>query len=112
MAREYWVKAPQYLADGDLKQAREKGWEHYGHVAIREAVQALAAEQSDQSERIRRDLNAAESLHGNFYEGHLTAEHTEFNLSELVPLLDIAWREIPEEYTGGVSFADWIADRE
>lgn len=82
MAREHWVKAPQYLADGDVKQASEKGWgtvaqltkavvtlrgwEHYGHVAIREAVQALAAEQSEQSERIRRGLNAAESLHGNF----------------------------------------------
>jgi hypothetical protein len=127
MAREYWAKAPQYLADGDLKQASEKGWgtvaqltkavatlrgwDHFDHVAIREAVQALAAERSEhseQSERIRRGLNAAESLHGNFYEGHLTAEHTQFNLSELVPLLDITWREIPEEYTGGVSFTEWV----
>lgn len=124
IAREYWAKAPQYLADGDLKQASEKGWgtvaqltkaiatlrgwDHYDHVAIREAVQALAAERSEQSEGIRRGLNAAESLHGNFYEGHLTAEHTEFNLSELAPLLDVAWREIPDEYTGGVSFDEWV----
>ncbi|CAI7991429.1 hypothetical protein GBAR_LOCUS734 [Geodia barretti] len=125
MAREYWSKAPQYLSEGDLKQASEKGWgavaqltkavatlrgwDHYDHVAIREAVQALATERTERSEEIRRGLNAAESLHGNFYEGHLTMEHTEFNLSELVPLLNAAWQLIPAEFTGGASFDQWVA---
>ena len=125
MARDYWTKAPQYLAEGDLRQASEKGWgtvaqltkavatlrgwEHFDHVAIREAIQALAEERSAESDQIRRGLNAAESLHGNFYEVHLTSEHTEFNLSELAPLLDAAWQLIPEEYTAGVSFDEWVA---
>ena len=124
LAREYRAKWPAYLAEGDLRQAGAKGWgtvaqltkavatlrgwEHYDHVAIREAVQAVAAEMPDMAEHVRRGLNAAESLHGNFYEGHLGQAQTAFNLSEIVPLLDTLWERIPAEYTGGGSFAEWV----
>ena len=125
IAGEYWAKCPVYLAEGDLRQAGEKGWgtvaqltkvvatlrgwEHYDHVAIREAVQALAAEMTAGAEHIRHGLNAAESLHGNFYEGHLDRSQTEFNLATIGPLLDTLWGRIPAEYTDGVSFAEWVA---
>lgn len=124
LAREYRAKWPTYLVEGDLRQAGEKGWgtvaqltkavatlrgwEHYDHVAIREAVQGVADEMPDLAEHVRRGLNAAESLHGNFYEGHLDRSQTEFNLSEIVPLLDTLWERIPDQYTGGGSFAEWI----
>lgn len=123
-AREYWGKWPEYLAEGDLCQAGEKGWgtvaqltkavatqrgwEHYDHVAIRETIQALANELPESSERIRRGLNAAESLHGNFYEAHMDRNHAEFGLSELIPLLDILWQLIPDEYTDDISFGEWV----
>ena len=124
IAGEYWAKCPVYLAEGDLRQAGEKGWgtvaqltkavatlrgwEHFDHVAIREAVQALADEQPDGAEQILRGLNAAQGLHGNFYESYMTRSHAEFNLAEVVPLLDTLWERIPAEYTGGVSFAEWV----
>ena len=125
IAGEYWAKCPAYLAEGDLRQAGEKGWgtvaqltkvvatlrgwEHFDHVAIREAVQAVAAEMPAGDEHIRHGLNAAESLHGNFYEGHLDRSQTEFNLATITPLLHTLWERIPAEYTGGVSFAEWVA---
>ena len=124
IAGEYWGKCPIYLADGDLRQAGEKGWgavaqltkavatlrgwEHYDHVAIREAVQALADELPDAEDHIRRGLNAAQGLHGNFYESYMTRSQAEFNLDEVLPLLYTLWEQIPGEYTGGVSFAEWV----
>ncbi len=122
-AREYRSKWPEYLDQGDLCQAGEKGWgavaqlakavatlrgwERYDHVAIREAIQAVANELPEQSEEIHRGMNAAESLHGNFYEAHMDHNQAEFNLSELIPLLDTLWALIPNQYTGGVSFDEW-----
>ena len=124
IAGEYWAKCPVYLAEGDLRQAGEKGWgavaqlakalatlrgwDHYDHVAIREAVQALAGELSESSPQVRRGLLAAESLHGNFYEAHMDGDQAEFALGEVTTLLDILWQLIPSEYTGGVSFAQWV----
>lgn len=124
IAGEYWGKCPIYLADGDLRQAGEKGWgavaqltkavatlrgwEHYDHVAIREAVQALADELPDAEDHIRRGLNAAQGLHGNFYESYMTREQADFNLATVAPLLNTLWGQIPGEYTGGVSFSDWV----
>ena len=124
-AAEYRSKWPEYLAQGDLCQAGEKGWgtvaqltkavatlrgwEHYDHVAIREAVKAIANELTESSPLVRRGLYAAESLHGNFYEAHMDRDDAEFGLGEIIPLLDILWERIPAQYTGGVSFAEWVA---
>ena len=125
IAADYWAKCPRYLAEGDLRQAGEKGWgtlaqltkvvatlrgwDHFDHVAIREAVQAVAAEMPESSPLIRRGLFAAESLHGNFYEAHMNRDHAEFALGEVTTLLGILWPLIPANYTGGVSFAEWVA---
>ena len=124
-AREYWSKWPAHLAEGDLCQAGEKGWgavaqltkavatlrswEHYDHVAIQEAVTALMGELPHQAAAIDRGLSAAERLHGNFYEVFMTAERAEFALAEVRLLLDILWELLPAEYTGGASFAQWVA---
>ena len=124
-AREYWLKAPAYLAQGDLCQAGEKGWgavaqlakavatlrrwEHYDHEAIRDAIMALPDEVPEQSVAILRGLRAAESLHGNFYEVYMSPLMTQSSLDDVRPLLEILWRQLPAEHTGAVSFAQWCA---
>ena len=123
-ARDYWSKWPAHLADGDYCQAGEKGWgtaaqltkavatlrgwQHYDHVAIQEALTALMDEFPQQAYTIDHGLSAAERLHGNFYEVYMTRLRAEVALNEVRPLLDILWELLPEEYTGGVSFADWV----
>ena len=126
-AREYWLKAPAYLAQGDLCQAGEKGWgavaqlakavatlrrwEHYDHEAIRDAVRALAYEMPSEAQgaEVVRGLRAAESLHGNFYEVYMDTFTTRIALDDVRPLLEILWRQLPAEHTAGVSFARWCA---
>ena len=123
-ARDYWCKWPAHLAEGDLCQAGEKGWgtvaqltkavatlrgwQHYDHVAIQEALTALIEEMPGQATTIDRGLSAAERMHGNFYEVYMTAFRAETALAEVRPLLDVLWGLLPEEYTGGRSFADWV----
>ena len=123
-AKDYWRKAPLELAQGDICQAGEKGWgtvaqlvkavatlrgwHHYDHVAIREAITALAEAMPAQSDDIYRGLRAAEALHGNFYEVYMTLELARFDLSEAQPLLEILWRQLPDEYTPAATFAQWI----
>ena len=124
-ARDYWSKWPAHLADGDLCQAGEKGWgtvaqltkavatlrgwQHYDHVAIQEAITALANEMPEQLPVIASGLAHAERLHGNFYEVYMDYTLTQFALSEVRPLLDVLWQLLPDEYTGGVSFDEWVA---
>ena len=126
IAAEYWGKCPRYLAEGDLQQAGEKGggtvahltkavailrgWEHYDHIAIWEAIQIVADEMPDAAaaEPVRHGLNAATSLYAHCYDGHLERNHTAFNLAMITTLLDTLWDQIPAEYTGGVSFAEWV----
>lgn len=122
-AREYWLKAPEYLAQGDLCQAGEKGWgtvaqltkavatlrswEHYDHTAIRDAIMALPNAMSEQGVVILRGLRAAESLHGNFYEVYMSPLMTQTSLDDVRPLLEILWGLLPDEYTDGGSFSEW-----
>ena len=123
-AREYWSKWPAYLAEGDLCQAGEKGWgavaqltkavatdrgwQHFGHVEIRDIIRAIADESPDEPE-IRRALLQAESLPGNFYEIHLDYRGTELALEDARFLMGVPWELMPDEYTGGVSFDEWAA---
>ena len=125
-ARIYWSKVPEYLAQGDLCQAREKcwgavsrltkavatlrSWGHYDDVAIQEAVTALAEEMPEQRAVIYDGLGAAEQLHGKFYEVYMTDDRAELALVKVRPLLAILWGLLPGEYTGGVSFSEWAAD--
>ena len=125
-AKDYWVKAPLELEQGDVCQAGEKGWgtvaqltkavatlrgwEHYDHVAIQEAITALIEELPEQAEAVDLGLSAAERLHGNFYEVYMTPERAEIAMAQVRPLLHILWELLPGEYTGGVPFDVWAAD--
>ena len=125
-AKDYWLKAPLELTQGDVCQAGEKGWgaaaqlvkavatlrswNHYDHVAVQEAINALAVELPEQAESIYRGKGAAERLHGNFYEVYMTADEATFALADLLPLLEILWAQLPDEYTGGASFAQWMEE--
>ena len=123
-AKEYWINAPRELSQGDICQSGEKGWgavaqltkavaalrgwDHYDHVAVLEAITALAGELPAQAERIYRGKGAAERLHGNFYEVYMTADEAVFALADAHPLLEVLWDLLPDEYTGGVGFTEWI----
>jgi len=123
-ARDYWSKWPAHLAEGDLCQAGEKGWgtvaqltkavatlrgwQHYDHAAIQEAVYALAEDIPQQAVEIIRGMRAAESLHGNFYEVYMDTLVAQTALDDLRPLLNILWDLLPDEYTDGTSFAEWV----
>ena len=123
-ARDYWSKWPAHLAEGDLCQAGEKGWgtvaqltkavatlrgwQHYDHVAIQEALTALAEESPAHIDIIYDGLGAAEQLHGNFYEVYMTPYRAALALEKVSPLLEILWELLPDEYTSGVSFTDWV----
>ena len=123
-ARDYWSKWPAHLADGDLCQAGEKGWgtvaqltkavatlrrwEHYDHVAVQEAVYALTDEMPEQAVEIIRGMRAAESLHGNFYEVYMDTLVAQTALDDVRSLLEILWDLLPDEYTGGISFSEWV----
>ena len=122
-AKEYWSKWPAYLAEGDLCQAGEKGWgavaqlakavathrgwNHFGHEEIRAVIRQLAGE-SNNREAIRRSLMYAEVLHGNFYEINLDRVDTELALTDAKFLMSVLWNLLPQEYTGGASFDDWV----
>ncbi len=123
-AREYWINASLELSQRDVCQSGEKGWssvsqltkavatlrgwDHYDHVAVLEAIAAVAGELPEQAEHIYRGKGAAERLHGNFYEVYMTADEAVFALADARPLLDILWDLLPDEYTGGVGFAEWV----
>ena len=122
-ARDYWSKWPDHLADGDVCQAGEKGWgtvaqlakavatlrewDHYDHVAVQEALVALAGELPGQAEQIYRGKGAAERLHGNFYEVYMTADEAAFAMADLPPLLEVLWAQLPSETRPSETFAEW-----
>ena len=82
-SREYLSKAFRELADGDLPQASEKGWgaaaqmvkavadqrgmAHHSHALLLQIAYALEQETGDAA--LGELFDAANSLHGNFYEG-------------------------------------------
>ena len=121
-AREYWSKWPEYLAEGDLCQAGEKGWgavtqlakalathrnwAHFGHEEIRDIIRQIADE-STERDAIRRSLMSAEMLHSNFYEINLDYTDTTLALEDAKHLMEILWKLLPDDYTGGVPFEQW-----
>ena len=120
-AKEYWAKGAEHLREEDTCQAVEKGWgtvaqitkavatlkgwNHYDHVAIRDCVYELAEENPSQGPEIIRGIRAAEHLHGQFYEVYMTLRTVELALEDVVPLLEILWGLLPDEYTGGSAFS-------
>ena len=47
---------------------------------------------------------AAQHLHGHFYEVYMTLKTVELALEDVTPLLEILWGLIPDDYTGGGTF--------
>ena len=123
-AREYWLKAPAYLAADDLCQAGEKawgafaqmtkavasyrGWNHFSHSHVLAAARQVADE-SQNPAAIRQSITQARSMHVNFYEIDLDRADAELGLAQVGELLQTFWRLLPEQYTGGSSFAEWMA---
>ena len=124
LAREYWRKAPAYLAEERLppKPAKKgwgtvtqltkavatlRGWEHYDHDDIRDAVRDLGREMPSEAQAVTviRSLGAAESLYGKFYEVSMNTRMARHALDAVSPLLEILWQQLPAEYTAGLSFA-------
>ncbi len=119
-AKEYWAKGHQHLLEQDTCQAAEKGWgtvaqltkavatmrgwHHYDHIAVRECIIALAEEDPDREREIRRGMLLAEGLHGQFYEIYMEIGNVKVALEDIVPLLEILWGLLPEDYTGGGTF--------
>ena len=85
-----------------------RGWHHCDNVAIQEIITALADEMPERVADIGRGLAAVERLHGNFYEVYMTPLLAEFALSEARPLLQILWALLPDQYTAGASFEQWL----
>ena len=103
--REFMTKAWKYLAEGDLRQASEKGWgataqmvkcvaqrrrwRHQSHPLLFTVIDRLEAETGDH--RLGTLFHVASSLHVNFYEGWMSRRAVERGLrdvSELVERLD------------------------
>ena len=119
-AHEYWAKGAVHLREQDISQAAEKGWgtvaqltkavatlrgwNHYDHEAIRECVRELRTEHPDQELEIIRGMRAAEHLHGQFYEVFMDLQTVEAARLDVIPLLEILWALVPDDYTGGGTF--------
>ena len=104
--RELLTKAFEELAQGDLRQASEKGWgaaaqivkamaerrgwEHSGHAFLFEVVRRLVEETSDS--QFNDLFHIANSLHSNFYENWMQEEMIRSgldNVSALVGKLEL-----------------------
>ena len=97
-AAEFLGKAYDYLDDGDLLQASEKGWgaaarmikavaeergwQHNSHGNLYRAVDRLVGELAD--EELEDLFRSAGELHRNFYEGWMTEEAVARGLSDVV----------------------------
>ena len=130
-AREYWLKCPAYLKEGDLCQAGEKawgavaqmtkavashrGWRHFRHADLLAAARQIADE-SEIPATIRESINIVRTMHTNFYEVDLDLADTEPVLSQRwkgrgknggmrsASLVAMKWRRRPEG--DGVQLAD------
>ena len=123
-SREYWLKCPTYLAEGDLCQAGEKGWgafaqitkavashrgwRHFSHMEVLTAARQVADE-SDDTIVIRESIEIARTMHTNFFEVDLDRIAVERGLARVETLLQTFWLLLPERYTGGLSLNDWLA---
>ena len=97
-AAAFLLKAREYLAEGDLLQASEKGWgaaarmvkavaeergwRHTSHGDLHRAVDRLAGELAD--EELKRLFHSAGALHRNFYEGWMSEEAVADGISDVV----------------------------
>ena len=105
-AREFLAKARQYLADGDLHQASEKGWGAASHMvkAVADAlgdsyerheefrrVVARAGRELGSRRPIVRLAHSAEILHSNYYQRRrfLDEDDVTDDLGDVTELFDL-----------------------
>lgn len=124
-AREYWLKCPAYLAEGDLCQTGEKawgdvaqmtkavssyrGWRHFLHRELLAAARQIADESNNRI-AIRESLEIVRSMHTNFYEVDLDRAAVELGLVRAEMLLTTFRGLLSAGYTGGLTFAECLAD--
>ena len=96
-ATELLARAHTYLADGDLLQASEKGWDavermvkaaaesrgwrHASPSDLYQVISRLADETSD--EQLQRLFRSANALHQNAYEGWFTTDFVADSLKDV-----------------------------
>ena len=101
-ARELLAQGAEELAEGDIRQASEKGWgaaaqivkavadrrgwRHDNHGALFAVVDRLVKETGNDGLHSR--FHIANSLHQNFYEGWHSAETVAAGLAEVGRLVD------------------------
>ena len=100
--RELLEKAQEALAEGDPRQASEKGWgaaahivkavathrgwQHQSHADLFTVVRRLRLETED---RTPQELfNAANGLHYNFYENWMVSEDIEVGLDQITEFVE------------------------
>ena len=101
ISRQFLAKAEEALAQDDLLHASEKGWgaaahmvkgvaerrgwRHYGHRELYQAVNLLAQEAADGEIRVL--FSVASALHINFYENWMPKEMVEDDLRQVKEFL-------------------------
>ena len=101
-ARDFLARARTCLAEDDLLQASEKGWgaaaqavkavaqsrgwQHRGHKQFYATIDRLVKETGDMD--LGSAFNDAGALHVNFYEGWLSRQSVERNLSRVGDLVE------------------------
>ena len=101
-ARHLLAQGFEELAEGDTRQASEKGWgaaaqmikaiassrgwKHDSHAALYRVIDRLVRETGD--DEIRSRFSTANALHQNFYENWGSADYVAGGLAEVRGLLD------------------------
>ena len=101
-SRQLLAQGREELADGDVRQASEKGWgtaaqtlkaiaerrgwEHRNHSALFDVISFLVSETRDHE--IRRLFHVANALHVNFYENWHNAANVSSDLDDIERFLD------------------------
>ena len=126
LARAFWAKWPGYLERGDLYRASAygwnavdqlanalaigQGWDYCGHDVLRDTLTALSDELPEHREAIYRGIWAVEGLYADLYRDSMNGLLVKSALYDLRPLAQILWGLLPEEYSGGVSFDQWLEE--
>ena len=100
-AGELLTKAQEALAQGDLREASEKGWGaaaqvvkavatrrgwlHQNHATLFEVVRQVALETG--ARRLQENFHTANSLHSNFYENWMQSEAIEVGLEQVTEFI-------------------------
>ena len=102
-ARHLLAQGFEELAEGDSRQASEKGWgaaaqmikvvaasrgwKHDSHASLYRVIDRLVRETGDDD--IRKRFSTANALHQNFYENWGSADYVAGGLADVRTLLDI-----------------------